>query len=460
VSQAETKQATILDKIVADKEIWLAERMQNQALESFINQVKPTDRSFYQALSGAPAKFILECKKASPSKGLIRPEFDLDLIAGVYKNYAAAISVLTDTKYFQGEFDYVTQVREQVEQPVLCKDFFIDEYQIYLARHHKADAILLMLSVLDDNEYRLLAEVAHKLNMGVLTEVSNQEELERAIDLNAKVIGINNRNLRDLSITLDRTPELAKQIPDDRIIISESGIYQHQQVRELAKYANGFLVGSSLMSQDDVDMACRKLILGENKVCGLTREQDVQAVYQAGAVYGGLIFAEKSPRCVNLAQAEKLTQAAPLNFVGVFVNSSVEEVATIANKLKLHAVQLHGSEDQQYIAELKTKLNNSLVWKALGVSDALPEAPNNADKILFDSKVAGQCGGTGQTFNWQLLGEHSHGAMLAGGISPSNIQDALAYAAAGLDLNSGVEQTPGVKDPAKINAAFEQIRQY
>ncbi|WP_163135122.1 bifunctional indole-3-glycerol-phosphate synthase TrpC/phosphoribosylanthranilate isomerase TrpF [Agarivorans sp. Alg241-V36] len=460
MSQAETKQATILDKIVADKEIWLAERMLNQALESFINQVEPSERSFYQALSGAPAKFILECKKASPSKGLIRPEFDLDLIAGVYKNYAAAISVLTDTKYFQGEFDYVTQVREQVEQPVLCKDFFIDEYQIYLARYHKADAILLMLSVLDDNEYRLLAEVAHKLNMGVLTEVSNQEELERAIDLNAKVIGINNRNLRDLSITLDRTPELAKQIPEDRIIISESGIYQHQQVRELAKYADGFLVGSSLMSQDDVDMACRKLILGENKVCGLTREQDVQAVYQAGAVYGGLIFAEKSPRCVSLAQAEKLAQAAPLNFVGVFVNSSVEEVATIANKLKLHAVQLHGSEDQQYIAELKTKLNNSLVWKALGVSDALPEAPNNADKILFDSKVADQCGGTGQTFNWQLLGEHSHGAMLAGGISPSNIQDALAYAAAGLDLNSGVEQTPGVKDPAKINAAFEQIRQY
>ncbi|WP_406608958.1 bifunctional indole-3-glycerol-phosphate synthase TrpC/phosphoribosylanthranilate isomerase TrpF [Agarivorans sp. JK6] len=460
MSQAETKQTTILDKIVADKEIWLAERMQSQTLASFIDQVKPTERSFYDALSGSPAKFILECKKASPSKGLIRPEFDLDLIAGVYKNYAAAISVLTDTKYFQGEFDYVTQVREQVDQPVLCKDFFIDEYQIYLARYHKADAILLMLSVLDDNEYRLLAEVAHKLNMGVLTEVSNQQELERAIDLNAKVIGINNRNLRDLSITLDRTPELAKQIPEDRVIISESGIYQHQQVRELAKYANGFLVGSSLMSQDDVDMACRKLILGENKVCGLTREQDVKTVYQAGAVYGGLIFAEKSPRCVNLAQAEKLSQAAPLSFVGVFVNSSVEEVANIANQLKLHAVQLHGDEDEQFIEQLKEKLNNSLVWKALGVREALPEAPSNADKILFDSKVAGQCGGTGQTFDWQLLGEHSHGAMLAGGISPSNIQDALAYAAAGLDLNSGVEQAPGVKDPAKINAAFEQIRQY
>ncbi|GDY28236.1 bifunctional indole-3-glycerol-phosphate synthase TrpC/phosphoribosylanthranilate isomerase TrpF [Agarivorans sp. Toyoura001] len=460
MSQQLEKQATILDKIVADKEIWLAERMQQQPLASFIDQVEPTERNFYQALSGSPAKFILECKKASPSKGLIRPEFDLDLIAGVYKNYAAAISVLTDTKYFQGEFDYVTQVREQVEQPVLCKDFFIDEYQIYLARYYKADAILLMLSVLDDNEYRLLANVAHKLNLGVLTEVSNQQELERAIELNAKVIGINNRNLRDLSITLDRTPELAKQIPEDRIIISESGIYQHQQVRELAKYANGFLVGSSLMSKDDVDMACRKLILGENKVCGLTREQDVQAVYQAGAVYGGLIFAEKSPRCVDLGQAEQLVKAAPLNFVGVFVNSSVSNVATIANQLQLHAVQLHGDEDESYIEQLKTQLDSSLVWKALGVSEQLPSAPNNADKILFDSKVAGQSGGTGQTFDWQLLGEHSQGAMLAGGISPANIQDALAFAAAGLDLNSGVEQSPGIKDLAKIEAAFEKIRQY
>ncbi|UPW17117.1 bifunctional indole-3-glycerol-phosphate synthase TrpC/phosphoribosylanthranilate isomerase TrpF [Agarivorans sp. TSD2052] len=456
----EAKQTTILDKIVADKEIWLAERMQQQPLASFIDEVVPTDRDFYQALSGSPAKFILECKKASPSKGLIRPEFDLDLIAGVYKHYAAAISVLTDSKYFQGEFDYVTTVRQQVPQPVLCKDFFIDEYQIYLARYHQADAILLMLSVLDDNEYSLLAEVAHKLKLGVLTEVSNQQELERAIALNAKVIGINNRNLRDLSITLDRTPELARQIPEDRIIISESGIYKHQQVRELSKYANGFLVGSSLMSQDDVDLACRKLILGENKVCGLTRDQDVVAAHQAGAVYGGLIFAEKSPRAVSLKLAEQLVSAAPLNFVGVFVNSPVEQVAEVANHLKLHAVQLHGDEDEQYIAQLKDRLTHSLVWKALAVDQELPTAPINADKVLFDSKVAGQCGGTGQAFDWQLLGEHSHGAMLAGGINPDNIQNALAFAAAGLDLNSGVEQAPGIKDPAKIKTAFEKIRQY
>ena len=179
-------QQTILGNIVDDKVTWVAERKASQPLASFIAELTPTDRDFYAALSGKPTKFILECKKASPSKGLIRPEFDLDLIAGVYKNYAAAVSVLTDEKYFQGDFEYVTKVRSIVTQPVICKDFIIDEYQIYLARLHQADATLLMLSVLDDAEYIALAKVAHSLDMGVLTEVSNEAELVRAIALDAK----------------------------------------------------------------------------------------------------------------------------------------------------------------------------------------------------------------------------------------------------------------------------------
>ena len=191
-------------------------------------------------MSGDNAAFILECKKASPSKGLIRQDFDLDAIAGVYKGHASAISVLTDEKYFQGNFDFLPVVRRQVTQPVLCKDFMIDPYQVYLARHYQADAILLMLSVLDDATYRELAALADSLQLGVLTEVSNEDELERAIALNAKVVGINNRNLRDLSIDLDRTKQLAPKLPEGTIVISESGIYTHQQVRDLAAYANGF----------------------------------------------------------------------------------------------------------------------------------------------------------------------------------------------------------------------------
>lgn len=181
-------QDTVLAKIVADKYEWVAERKRLQPLESFRHQVQPSTRSFYHALSGTRTAFILECKKASPSKGLIRADFDPVAIAGVYRHYASAISVLTDEKYFQGSFDFLRQVSRTVSQPVLCKDFIIDPWQIYLARLHQADAILLMLSVLDDDTYRELAAVAHSLNMGVLTEVISDDERQRAIALEAKVV--------------------------------------------------------------------------------------------------------------------------------------------------------------------------------------------------------------------------------------------------------------------------------
>ena len=174
-----------------------------------------------------------------------------------------------------------------------------------------------MLSVLDDQQYAELAAVAKSLNMGVLTEAISEDEIQRAINLGAEVVGINNRDLRDLKIDLNRTRTLAPMVPKDRVVICESGIYHHAQVKDLAHYANGFLVGSSLMEEDDLDMACRKLILGQNKVCGLTRPEDAQAAYKAGAVFGGLIFVEGSPRCVSTAQAQTIVDAAPLrnNFV-------------------------------------------------------------------------------------------------------------------------------------------------
>ncbi|MFV8797543.1 bifunctional indole-3-glycerol phosphate synthase/phosphoribosylanthranilate isomerase, partial [Yersinia sp. LJYL362] len=202
-------QETVLHQIVRDKEIWVAARKLQQPLASFQNDITLSQRDFYHALQSNKTVFILECKKASPSKGVIRDNFNPVEIATVYQNYASAISVLTDEKYFQGNFDFLPQVSAAVTQPVLCKDFIIDAYQIQLARFYQADAILLMLSVLDDETYRRLAAVAHSLNMGVLTEASNAEELDRAIALEAKVVGINNRDLRDLSIDLNRTRELA-----------------------------------------------------------------------------------------------------------------------------------------------------------------------------------------------------------------------------------------------------------
>ncbi|MEX3019457.1 bifunctional indole-3-glycerol-phosphate synthase TrpC/phosphoribosylanthranilate isomerase TrpF [Kluyvera sp. STS39-E] len=450
---------TVLAKIVADKAIWVEARKQQQPLDSFQNDVQPSQRDFYGALRGTRTAFILECKKASPSKGVIRDDFDPARIANVYKHYASAISVLTDEKYFQGSFDFLPIVSQIAPQPILCKDFIIDAYQIYLARFYQADACLLMLSVLDDEQYRQLAAVAHSLNMGVLTEVSNEEELERAIALKAKVVGINNRDLRDLSIDLNRTRQLAPRLGSDVTVISESGINTHAQVRELSHFANGFLIGSAMMSHDDLNAAVRRVLLGENKVCGLTRAQDAQAAFEAGAIYGGLIFVPTSPRAVNVSQAREVIDAAPLSYVGVFRNAPVAEVIERATTLQLSAIQLHGDEDQAYINDLRAELPASVqIWKALSVSDVLP--PRNlshVDKYVLDN---GQ-GGSGQRFDWSLLqGQDLSNVILAGGLNADNCVEAVKSGCVGLDFNSGVELQPGIKDASKLASAFQTLRAY
>lgn len=464
-------QPTILQKIVQDKTLWVEQAEKNFPLSQFKDQIQASDRDFYGELAkgnhSTPA-YILECKKASPSKGLIRAEFDLEAIANVYKNYATVISVLTDEQYFQGDFRFINQVRQIAPQPILCKDFMISPYQVYLARFHNADAILLMLSVVDDETYRQLSDLAHSLGMGVLTETSNEQEFERALALGAKIIGVNNRNLHDLTIDMDRIVYLVEkyraQIPADVRLISESGIYDHNQVKTISKTAHGFLIGSSLMGNADLNNAVRAVILGENKVCGLTRVQDVKAVYENGALYGGLIFAENSPRALSLRQAQELVVQAPLRFVGVFQNQAVDFVEKIAKQLELYAVQLHGDEDEQYIAELATRFNGKIqIWKALSIDTTATSFDFHdnpqVQRYILDSQTGSQKGGTGVAFDWALIpSELKSKAILAGGISLENIEKALQVGCLGVDLNSGVEKTKGIKDEQKIQQIFAQIQ--
>ncbi|WP_033790351.1 bifunctional indole-3-glycerol-phosphate synthase TrpC/phosphoribosylanthranilate isomerase TrpF [Pantoea septica] len=452
-------QGTILEKIVQDKAQWVEARKAQQPLASFQNDVQPASRSFYHALQGARTVFILECKKASPSKGLIRNDFDPAAIAGVYRHYASAVSVLTDEKYFQGSFDFLPIVSAALTQPVLCKDFIIDPYQIYLARHYQADAILLMLSVLNDDEYRQLAAVAHSLKMGVLTEVSNEDELERAIELEAKVVGINNRDLRDMSIDLDRTRQLAPRLSHGVTVISESGIHNYAQVRELSHFANGFLIGSALMEEPDLAAAVRRVLLGDNKVCGLTRAEDARAAFEAGALYGGLIFAEGSPRRLDASQAQQVMAGAPLRYVGVFRNSAISDVVTLAETLRLSAVQLHGDEDRACVAELRAALPAGVaIWKALSIKNALPARDwPHVDRYVFDNGN----GGSGERFDWSLLQDQDlSDVLLAGGLGADNCVEAARLGCAGLDFNSGVESAPGIKDASKIAAVFRTLRAY
>lgn len=458
----------VLEKIVLDKQQEIAKRKIALPLENFIHGLTPSDRSFYAALAQPNAGFIFECKKASPSKGLIRENFDLDEIIQAYAPYAACISVLTDEKYFQGKFEYLEYVRSNVTQPVINKDFFIEPYQIYLARYHNADAVLLMLSVLDDAQYRELATLAEQYQLDVLTEVSNEEEVLRACALQAKIIGINNRDLRDLSTDLATTERLVPLIKQNalhqHVIISESGIYTHQDVRRLAPISDGFLVGSSLMSQDDIELAVKQLLYGKVKICGTTNLSGAQLVKQSPASFAGLIFVEKSKRFITLEQAKQITYAVPFNYVGVFVDAPIEQVLNYANELCLAAVQLHGKENQTYIDNLRKQLPSSCqIWLAKGVRDTLPAMDeSNVDYFLLDCQVGEQSGGTGQSFSWRLLDgiADKSNIVLAGGITPNNVKQAANLQVAMLDLNSGLESAPGVKQQDKINQAFSQLREY
>ena len=230
---------TVLGKIVEARRKAIAQLVQEMPLTTFEADLTPSDRDFYQAIEarreeGLPA-YILECKRSSPSKGLICEDFDLPEIVQSYSPYATAISVLTEPQYFGGDFINLKIAKAATNLPILCKDFIVDAYQIYLARYYGADAVLLMLSVLRDDEYRYLANIAHTLGMGVLTEVNDEDEVRRALKLRAKVIGINNRDLRDLSIDLGKSERLRALMPAEQIVISESGIRHYHDIRKLSQ---------------------------------------------------------------------------------------------------------------------------------------------------------------------------------------------------------------------------------
>ncbi|KFZ29539.1 hypothetical protein IDAT_00060 [Pseudidiomarina atlantica] len=457
-----TPTPSILDTIVAHRRARIAQEFADLDVAQLAAQLTPSTRSLAAALAQPESGFILECKKASPSKGLLRPDFDPVQIAKVYQRYAAAISVLTEPDYFQGDFAYLSAVSASVNIPVLCKDFIVEPIQVLLARHYGADAILLMLSVLDDASYRELAELAARYELDVLTEVSTEQELQRAQQLGAKIVGINNRNLHDLSIDPERSKVLSQQLANDVLVVAESGYSDHAAIRDAAPYVDGFLVGSALTAQPNIDQACRELIYGAHKVCGLNRPSDAQVVHAAGAAYGGLIFVPQSPRAVDLTQAQHIIAAAPqLAWVGVFANHPLQNVIDHAQQLQLAAVQLHGHEDADYVHQLRQALpSNCQVWYAVSVENPVYLPPVDCDRYLLDNRS----GGSGETFDWSLLQQLDAATLtrctLAGGLSLANLAQAQATAIQRFDFNSGVERRKGEKDPGKILQLFQRIRQY
>lgn len=478
----------ILDKIVKATKIRVAQEKQVESPEAVkaAALALPSDTGFpfEAALRQQDFNFICEVKKASPSKGIIAEHFPYLDIAKEYEVAgAAAISVLTEPDFFKGDKKYLQEIASTVKIPVLRKDFIIDEYQIYQAKVWGASAILLICACLDVPTLTKFRKLADSLGLSSLVEAHDEKEVQMAIDCGARIIGVNNRNLKDFTVDVQNSVRLRNLVQDDVIFVSESGLETPEDIQVLRDNNIGVaLMGETFMRTPNKVEKLAYLYgptyyTPKIKMCGISKVETIPAIVDAKPDYMGLVFAP-SKRQVTVEQAKTLVEELhkvyvkkygsdteqdkddTIKTVGVFVNETVDNLVTIANEANLDAVQLHGDEDETFIQSLKERTNVE-VWKAVQIRSAADvEAwiDSSADMILFDSYHKDERGGTGEVFDWSSLDEFERPFMLAGGIDSTNVARAIRTVRPyGIDTSSGIE-TNGVKDDEKITAFTKIVK--
>jgi indole-3-glycerol phosphate synthase len=256
--------ALVLVKIVAAKKREVAEKQRSLPLANLKARLSSNNapRDFATAIKGNNIKLVAEVKKASPSRGVLVREFDPVALASTFESGgAAAISVLTETAYFQGNLKYLEQIREKVGLPLLRKDFIFDEYQVYESAACGADALLLIASILSPDQLRGLLEVSHDLGLSCLVEVHDEKELDEALNSGAAIIGINNRDLNTFKTDIETTRRLRPLVPDGKIVVSESGIVRREDVKKLREWrVDAVLVGEALVTAPDIPARIKELM--------------------------------------------------------------------------------------------------------------------------------------------------------------------------------------------------------
>ncbi len=441
-----------------------------------------------RALRASGRRFILEVKAASPSEGLMRGRVDTDVYARTYGRFADAVSVVTEPDFFAGSFDRLADIRQKTVLPILAKDFFVQEAQILAAARAGADAVLLMLSVLSDVGYRKLAAFAQSLGLEILTEADSETDLARARRLGARLIGINNRDLRTLTVDRRRVETLLDMASEDAVVVAESGYATAADLA--ASSARVFLCGSAVSKALDVSVGVRELLYGKSKVCGITRVKDAVAAAKAGAVAVGIILAERSSRKVSTQAAAELSAAVrrqtelaglPVEIVAVADAQEVTgEVLKTLDAMQADVVQLHGSLSQvlktaevlkRAFPDVKTVVAVGLPTVATAHCRAAVKDDVRKIEAAFEARLIDRvtldhaAGGTGSGFDRDLLPLFATlpRVTLAGGITPENVIDLQRAALSaglrlsGFDFNSGVEDAPGVKSAEKIGRAFAAV---
>ena len=443
----------ILQKIIEykKKEIKKLPKIENQGLKT---------RNFFKAITENENKIslIAEIKKFSPSTSQIIKQKDFSIKTWAQdfeKAQVSAISILTDKKFFGGDFSFLTLAKKATQKvPLLAKDFFISSEQVELAKNAGADCILLIAKILKVEQIKTLYKLAQSKKIDCLLEIADNEDLQKALKTDCRLIGINNRSLQNFHINIANTFCLAKKIPLDRKIISMSG-FQSNEIKIIQNIAQGVLIGTAISGSKNPFKKIKEVLSNKPliKICGLRTSEVAQFCENKKINFCGLNFVPHSKRKVSLKEALKLRKDfSKTKVVGVFQDQSVEFINHYAQELDLNFVQLHGTENYNFCCQIKKP-----IIKAVAVNCYLDllraeKLKDVCDLFLFDNKV----GGSGKNFDHQLLidflnhKDFKNPFFIAGGINQQNaakLCNIFAYFPnfLGIDLASGVESKGEIK---------------